>query len=55
MMSVLMLNFLSGCATDKWVDCSAVDLIKPSRADVLTRGTKEQIVKHNTWVEANCR
>lgn len=49
-----MMLSASGCGT-KWVDCSAVDVIKPSRSDVLTRGTKEQIVQHNTWVEANCR
>ena len=54
MTSVLMISSLSGCAT-RIVDCTAVDLIKPSRADVLTRGTKEQIVQHNLWVERNCR
>lgn len=50
-----MMLLASGCATNKFVDCSAVDVIKPSRADVLTRGTKEQIVNHNLWVEENCR
>lgn len=55
MISGSMMLLAGGCGINRIIDCSAVDLIKPSRADVLTRGTKEQIVKHNTWVEANCR
>lgn len=50
-----MLISLVGCGTNKIIDCSAVDLIMPSRQDVLTRGTKEQIRNHNLWVEENCK
>ena len=49
MISALMLSLISGCAT-KESSCAWVKPIYPSRADVLTRGTKEQIVVHNeTW------
>ena len=39
----------AGCATDPRLkgDCDWVQLIRPSKADVLTRQTKEQILAHN--------
>jgi hypothetical protein len=38
-----------GCATDPRLrsDCDWAQPIRPSRADVLTRQTKEQILAHN--------
>lgn len=53
-MMSLIAGSLVGCET-RIIDCKQVDFVKPSRKDVLTRGTKEQIVAHNEWVEANCR
>ena len=39
----------AGCATDPRLksDCDWVQPIRPSRSDVLTRQTKEQILAHN--------
>jgi hypothetical protein len=39
----------AGCATDSRLksDCDWAQPIKPSRQDVLTRQTKEQILAHN--------
>jgi hypothetical protein len=39
----------AGCATDPLskADCDWAQPIKPSRKDVLTRQTKEQIAAHN--------
>ena len=39
----------AGCATDPRLkgDCDWVQPIRPSKADVLTRQTKEQILAHN--------
>jgi hypothetical protein len=40
---------IAGCATDPILrkDCDWAKPIKPSRADVLSRQTKEQIAAHN--------
>ncbi len=40
---------IAGCATDPIFrnDCDWAKSIKPSRADVLSRQTKEQIADHN--------
>lgn len=52
---------ISGCSTTpSWmkVNCGWLDQvapIKPSRQDVLTRGTQEQIVALNEAHEANCK
>jgi len=37
------------------VSCVAFQIIKPSRADVLTAGTERQIAEHNAAWEALCR
>ena len=34
--------------------CNSIDPIKPSRKDVLTQGTKEQIVGTNAAIETWC-
>lgn len=40
--------FLSGCGTTgQALNCAGWKAIRPSRHDVLTRGTKEQILAHN--------
>lgn len=41
-------------ATPIGAACSGFDVIKPSRQDVLTRGTKDQIVVHNTVYRKLC-
>jgi hypothetical protein len=40
---------IAGCATDPRLksDCDWAQPIRPSRSDVLTRQTKEQIAAHN--------
>ena len=40
---------IAGCATDPRLksDCDWAQPILPSRSDVLTRPTKEQIIAHN--------
>lgn len=40
---------IAGCATDPIFrsDCDWAEPIRPSRSDVLTRQTKEQILAHN--------
>ena len=42
---------LSGCATTVAIpnNCAGWRPIHPSREDVLTRGTKEQIIAHNEF------
>lgn len=51
--SILVLT--SGCAT-KGVGnfCDVSEAIHPSRADVLTEGTKRQILKHNEYGASAC-
>lgn len=46
----------AGCATDPILksDCDWVKPIRPSRADVLTEQTKQQIVAHNEAGEKLC-
>ena len=48
-MLLLIAVSTAGCATDPLVrsDCDWAQPIKPSREDVLTRQTKEQVVAHN--------
>jgi hypothetical protein len=48
-MLLLIAVSTAGCATDPRLksDCDWSQPIKPSRKDVLTRQTKEQIVAHN--------
>jgi hypothetical protein len=47
----------AGCATDPWLrsDCDWAQPIRPSRRDVLTRQTKEQIAAHNETGARICR
>lgn len=45
----LIATLISGCATNKALNCAGWRAIHPSRSDVLTRGTKEQIVAHNEF------
>jgi hypothetical protein len=47
----------AGCATDPRLksDCDWAQPIKPSRKDVLTRQTKEQIAAHNELGGRLCR
>ena len=48
-MLLLIAVSTAGCATDPLTrnDCDWAQPIKPSRRDVLTRQTKEQIAAHN--------
>ena len=48
-MLVLIAVSTAGCATDPTLrsDCDWAQPIKPSRQDVLSRRTKEQIAAHN--------
>ena len=48
-MLVLIAASTAGCVTDPRLhsDCDWAQPIKPSRQDVLTRQTKEQIAAHN--------
>ena len=48
-MLLLIAVSIAGCATDPRLksDCDWAQPIKPSRHDVLTRQTREQIVSHN--------
>lgn len=48
---ISMLALLGGCATD----CGWVQPINPSRQDVLSRGTKQQILTHNETWEATAK
>jgi len=51
----LMLALISGCATSVPIpECSWSQAIYPSRADGLTRGTKEQILSQNKLWEKFC-
>lgn len=47
----------AGCATDRRLksDCDWAQPIRPSRKDVLTRQTKEQIAAHNEAGARICR
>ena len=57
-----MTIWISGCASITATkpnvsvtnECSWTETIRPSRKDVLTRGTQEQIVTHNENREKNC-
>lgn len=42
---------LSGCAGS---NCGGWSAIYPSRADKLTEGTADQILKHNTYGASQC-
>lgn len=48
-MLTLIASSTAGCATSPALrdDCDWAEPIRPSRADVLTRQTKEQIAAHN--------
>lgn len=49
LISCILLAGCASCPTNSWVKP-----IYPSRSDVLTRGTAEQIIIHNeTWDEIN--
>jgi hypothetical protein len=48
--------FLSGCVTSSSGGfCDTARAIRPSQADVLTDGTKRQIVAHNEFGQKMCR
>jgi len=57
---LVMTSAISGCKhTDTppitaAASCQLFEVIRPSRQDVLTRGTKEQIVAHNRVWRDNC-
>jgi len=55
MMPVLMLSLISGCATSSGNYCDLGRSINPSRSDVLTKGTKEQIVENNKIYASICK
>lgn len=56
MLSVcLTLILTTSCGTTPATDCAWARLIQPSKQDVLTRGTKVQIVAHNRSVREFCR
>ena len=56
-MLLLIAVSIAGCATDPLTrsDCDWAQPIKPSRKDVLTRQTKEQIAAHNEVGSRLCR
>jgi hypothetical protein len=49
-----MLIWLNGCTTISGTECAWAEAILPSKDDVLTRGTAEQIVAHNEKVQRFC-
>jgi hypothetical protein len=51
----LLAILIASCANTSATECSWVRLIQTSGSDVLTQGTKRQIVKHNRKVEEFCR
>jgi hypothetical protein len=53
---LLIVVSIAGCATDPLTrsDCDWAQPIKPSRKDVLTRQTKEQIAAHNEAGMTSC-
>jgi hypothetical protein len=55
-MLILIAVSTTGCATDPRLrsDCDWAQPIRPSRHDVLTRQTKEQIAAHNEVGEKFC-
>lgn len=53
-MTLLIVVLTSGCVTGTADECAWARPILPSAADVLTRGTKEQIVAHNEAGAALC-
>ena len=49
------LSGTSGCATSKVGNfCDVASPIRPSKADVVTDGTKIQIIKHNKYGADHC-
>lgn len=55
-MLVLIAGSTAGCATEQLArnDCDWAQPIRPSRKDVLTRQTREQIAVHNESGVRNC-
>lgn len=53
---ILIASSTAGCATKASLrdDCDWAEPIRPSRADALTRETKEQIAAHNEVGERIC-
>jgi len=45
LIALALAGLLAGCATAS--NCAGWSAIRPSRADVLTQGTQDQILKHN--------
>lgn len=56
LLALVLASLMSGCANTSATDgCSWVSLILWSRHDVLTEGTKQQLLAHNEAVEKFCR
>jgi len=51
LIAIVVCLFLSGCGATVIQSCAWVTPIYPSKDDVLTRGTKQQIITHNETVE----
>lgn len=51
----ISLLMISGCAQFSATECVWTREIRPSKDDVLTRGTQEQILAHNLSRQDNCR
>ena len=55
LLAFLALSLTASCSAPSGDGCAWVAAIQPDRADVLTDGTKRQIVAHNRAVERFCR
>lgn len=50
---ILIVSSIAGCATSGNY-CDLSKILRPSRSDQLTEGTKRQIVEHNLKYEKFC-
>lgn len=55
-LALMMLVLTPSCASTNAInpECLWAEIIATSKDDVLTRGTKEQIVRHNQLFERRC-
>jgi hypothetical protein len=54
-LALTILTLTSACAGGTETSCLWVKAIRPSHQDVLTKGTKQQIVTHNETLEKNSK
>lgn len=55
-MLLLIVNWISGCQNSTAINaCLVFSEIKPSRHDILTEGTKQQILKYDETRKKLCK